>query len=147
MVNKKLRMLRRYCRDDLNKIENYDAAINDPEQIWDCHHRLEIFWWWTTSIETLKEQGLYYHRPASELIFLPRNEHTALHHLGKQIWKGRHHSKESKSKMSKAKIEWHKKAKLHWFNNGIIEKLVVDCPVGFIKGRLKNDKDKHIDRS
>lgn len=30
-----------FCRDDLSKIENYDKAMADSAQTWDCHHRLE----------------------------------------------------------------------------------------------------------
>ena len=35
---------KRYCKEDLSKIENYDKAIADTSQIWDCHHRTEIWW-------------------------------------------------------------------------------------------------------
>lgn len=70
----------RFCKDDISLIENYEAAMNSPET-WDCHHRLE------TELnllrEELKEQDLYYNRPASELIFLTHGEHTRLHMYNK----------------------------------------------------------------
>ena len=34
--------VKRYCRDSLDKIENYEQAINDKENVWDCHHKLEL---------------------------------------------------------------------------------------------------------
>ena len=69
-----------YCVEDISKIENYDKAIKDSE-MWDCHHKLEIHNDYRNSIEELKMMNLYYHRPASELIFLTRKEHNSLHHL------------------------------------------------------------------
>lgn len=27
---------------DLTKIENYDKAVVDETQVWECHHRLEL---------------------------------------------------------------------------------------------------------
>ena len=32
--------VKRYCAD-FTQIENYDVAISDNSEIWDCHHRLE----------------------------------------------------------------------------------------------------------
>lgn len=32
--------LKRMC-SDVSKIENYDIAVNDNINKWDCHHRLE----------------------------------------------------------------------------------------------------------
>ena len=52
--------------------------------------------------------------------------------LGKRL------SEETKRKMSIAhqgKNTWSKT--LHWFNNGIINIKVKECPEGFVKGRLK----------
>ena len=70
----------KYCRDDISNIENYDKAIADKENIWHCHHRFEtdcpLF---LMSMEELKEQDLYYNRPADELIFLTKKEHYRLH--------------------------------------------------------------------
>ena len=33
--------VKKYCREDISLIENYDKAINDKTQTWDCHHRKE----------------------------------------------------------------------------------------------------------
>ena len=71
------RRVKSYCKDDISLIENYDKAINDNTQIWDCHHRLETDM--NMLVEDLKEMDLYYNRPASELIFLTSIEHIKLH--------------------------------------------------------------------
>lgn len=39
MISKYINIL---CCEDPSLIENYELAINDDTQIWDCHHRLEI---------------------------------------------------------------------------------------------------------
>ena len=85
---------KKYCCDDISLIENYDKAINDKTQLWDCHHRLEIDE--NKTVEQLKEEGKYYNRPADELIFLTHGEHTKLHAIGKT------YSEETKQKLSKA---------------------------------------------
>ena len=77
---------------------------------------------------------------------------------GNKYWLGKHHTEESRIKISKSnkgKQAWNKgkkckplteeaKKKLseahkghHWFNNGIAEVFVKECPEGFVKGRLK----------
>lgn len=68
---------KRFCCEDIRLIENYEAAINDTSQTWDCHHKKEIEL--NLSSQELKEKKLYYNRPASELIFLTHSEHTSLH--------------------------------------------------------------------
>lgn len=79
-----------YCRD-YTQIENYNKAVVDETQIWDCHHRLETH---TSdgerrlvdiSTEELKALGVYYNRPPEELIFLTQEEHMRLHRLGKKL--------------------------------------------------------------
>lgn len=90
-----------FCVEDISKIENYEQAINDKTQTWDCHHRAEILPCGRFSAEVLKKFGLYYHRPADELIFLIRSDHIRLHNTGKTL------SEESRAKLSgtrKAKI-------------------------------------------
>lgn len=68
-------------RKDYTEIENYEKAIADNTQIWECHHRLEImpFSKKSVSIKYLKEQGLYHNQPPSALIFLSKEEHRKLH--------------------------------------------------------------------
>ena len=31
-----------FCKDDITKIENYELAMADTEEVWHCHHRLEL---------------------------------------------------------------------------------------------------------
>ena len=90
----------RYCKDYKN-IENYDKAKKDNFKGWHCHHRLETH---NSDGERrlvditqaeLKSSGMYYHRPAEELIFLTTREHNAYN-------KGKPKSEEAKKKMSEA---------------------------------------------
>lgn len=73
---------KKYCCEDISNIENYELAINDQTQTWDCHHRGEILPRGRFSRDYLKKFGLYYKRPASELIFLTQSEHRRLHTKG-----------------------------------------------------------------
>lgn len=73
-----------YCCEDISLIENYDEAIKDTKQVWDCHHRNEITL--NVSASKLKEMGLFYYRPANELIYLPHSEHISLHSKGIIPW-------------------------------------------------------------
>ena len=110
----------RYCKD-YEKIENYEKAAADNFKGWHCHHRLETH---TSEGERrlvnipqaeLKSSGMYYHRPAEELIFLTSREHGA-YNKGKrhsaetrrkiaEAHEGKYHSEEAKKKMSEAKKE------------------------------------------
>ena len=45
-----------FCKD-FTQIENYNLAISDTTQIWNCHHRKEIDE--QKSIKQLKQEGLY----------------------------------------------------------------------------------------
>lgn len=75
-----MRGWRAFCSEPYENIENYEQAVNDKEHIWHCHHRREIDDDGTThSVAELKSRGLYYNRPASELIFLRKDEHARLH--------------------------------------------------------------------
>ena len=74
------RSAKSFCKDDISLIENYEEAINSSET-WDCHHRLETDL--NLTRDELKEQNLYFNRPASELIFLTRTEHNRWHNIGK----------------------------------------------------------------
>lgn len=85
---------KKFCKEDLSKIENYDKAISDDTQTWHCHHRTEI--WWNCSKKDLIENECYYGRKACELIFLTPAEHKSLHNKDKIV------SEETKQKMSKA---------------------------------------------
>ena len=109
-----------YCCEQLELVENYAAAIADDFQGWDIHHRGEILPCGRFSTDDLKKFGLYWNRPASELIWLRHDEHIALHMTGmkrstdacKKISEakkgennpffGKHHTKESLQKMSES---------------------------------------------
>ena len=157
MIDKKRAI--KYCKNDISLIENYDKAIADKSLVWHCHHRRES----VMSRKELIEIGEYYNRPACELIFLTKSEHMRLHNLVNPSWmKGKHHSAEARKKMSELKkgennplfgkhhsTEARKKISeamtgkptwikgRHWFNNGIINVVEVECPIGFTKGRIK----------
>ena len=125
MINEKL--AKKYCRDEISKIENYEEAVNDKTQTWELHHRLELTLdgEFALSVADLKMHDMYYKRPYYELIFLTPAEHRSIHQKGKHLseetkrkmsealkgkntWsKGKHHSEESKRKMSEShKIRW-----------------------------------------
>lgn len=112
--------INRFCCEDISKIENYEEAVNDTTQMWECHHRLETH---TSDGErrlvdlTHKELialDMYLYRPADELIFIAKIEHQRLHFKDKkrseeikqrlsEANKGHKHSDETKRKMSEAR--------------------------------------------
>ena len=143
---------KKFWKDDISLIENYDKAIDDTTQVWHCHHRRETIF----SRKDLIEIGEYYNRPACELIFLTKSEHHRLHNLGKpSVMNRKHHSTETRKKMSEAlkgennplfgkhhSAETRKKMSeaikcKHWYNNGVICVRAKTCPEGFVPGRLK----------
>ena len=91
-----------YCKDPIDEIENYQEALNDEKQTWICHHREELFPDGRLKHHThnLILMRMYFNRPASELIFLTRSEHTRLH--GKSGVYARKWSDDRKSARSKA---------------------------------------------
>ena len=98
----------RYCKDYTN-IENYEKAAADDFKGWHCHHRLETH----TSdgerrsvdipMDELKALGMYYNRPAEELIFLTSREHNAFNKGRPGPNKGKKFSEEVRRKMAEAK--------------------------------------------
>lgn len=152
---------KKYCKDDVTLIENYDKMMQDTTQVWCCHHRGEVLPCGKFSVDDLKNFGLYWSRPASEFIFMTLSDHTKLHAVNmsdehkQKISKaktGKHHSEAAKLKMSESKTgvpksEEHKKniskaLKIrnigrHWYNNGVKNVFCKECPEGFVKGRLK----------
>ena len=81
MINE--RQAKKYCKEDLSKIKNYDLAIADTTQTWDLHHMTET--WWNCSAKELIENECYYNRKACELIFLTPSEHRRLHRNGLKL--------------------------------------------------------------
>ena len=147
----------RYCKEYEN-IENYQKALADNFVGWCCHHRKGVY----IAVEKLKALGMYYNRPASELIFLTESEHDILHKKGKSLseehkkklseaHKGKKRSEETRKKIAEAKKniseETRKKMSeakkgntatkgMCWFNNGKINKRCYECPPGFVPGML-----------
>ena len=107
------RTVYKYCKDgEISKIENYSSAVQDTSQIWVVHHRLETHYKskdiWVLleeerDVESLKKDGLYYNRPASELIFLTASEHMSLH----KTWKKRK-TKTNSGTWQKGNKSWNK---------------------------------------
>lgn len=166
---------KRYCKDYEN-IENYQKAKKDDFKGWHCHHRLETHnsdgerRLVDISYKELKALGMYYNRPAEELIFLTISEHNAYNKgkpksdetrrkmKGNKNALGYKHSEEAKKKMSEArkgktKSEEHKKKLseshkgkniwtkgMHWHNNGKENKFCYKCTEGFVPGKLLINK-------
>ena len=70
-----------YCKDPLWKIIGYKEAKSDDSVVYDCHHKAGLY----ISSKELKKKGLYYNRPASELMFLHPYEHQLLHKNAKKM--------------------------------------------------------------
>lgn len=158
------------CRN-FTKIENYEKAIEDRDQMWECHHRLEISpTGKQVSWKFLVEQGLYWDRSPEELIFLTRKEHNRLHKSHERMvrnstpFKGHTHTEETKRKLSekrgnrptrfgphseetKQKIREKRKLQApptkgkHPFTNGIKNIYAFECPEGYWKGLTKFKKE------
>lgn len=167
---------RSICKTSITEVENYDKAIADETQEWVLHHRLETHKYkdrtrteWIRRDENLSRKvlvafGVYFLRPAEELIFMTRSDHHKLHmdrvseehranmnkgHIGCKL------SEDHKKKLSEAKLnnpvrywsgkklsEEHKKKLAEskkgrgWYNNGERSTLSRECPEGFVPGRL-----------
>ena len=132
---------KRFCKEP-EKIENYEKAKADNFMGWCCHHRLETHnsdgerRLVDITADELQALGMYWYRPASELIFLTISEHRSLHTKGESnpmygkqgYWKGKtgpnkgklagennpmygkHHTLLSIQKMSEAKKGKHHSA-------------------------------------
>lgn len=89
-----------FCRKP-ELIENYDLAISDKAQVWECHHRREELY----SQKELKERGEYFDVSPEELIFLTKSEHCKIDSKCKRVseaLKGKKFSEEHKRKISRA---------------------------------------------
>lgn len=125
MISKKSKT---YCCEDLSLIENYDKAINDKKQMWQCHHRLEIDL--NVSANELRKRNLFYNRPASELIYLTRHEHQSLHKAQNRnpFYKCRH-TEEKRKELSDINIG------AKWMNNGIKRHYVLKDKIEYYSER------------
>ena len=158
-------MFERYCKEYEN-IENYDKALVDNFKGWHCHHRLETHnsdgerRLVDISQKELKALGMYYHRPAEELIFLTSKEHRSFDKGKKRSVEtrrklsiinkgennpmyGKKHSDAAKKKAADA-MKGNKNALgntnvrgTRWFNNGKINIRAKECPEGFVPGMLR----------
>ena len=155
----------KFCKDYTN-IENYEKAKAGNFKGWCIHHRLETHnsdgerRLVNISAAELQALGMYYNRPASELIFMKHGEHTQLHQKGEDnSMYGKHHSEESRKKMREAqkgkrtgkdnpfygkthseetRKKWSEARKeMRWYNNGKINTMAKECPEGFVPGRLR----------
>lgn len=77
MISKRIR----YICEDFENIENYEQAMADTDNMWICHHRLELDeeGHRLNTMQELKAKKMYYHRPSEELIFLTPDEHWKIH--------------------------------------------------------------------
>lgn len=107
-----------FCREPIENIENYEKANNSKEK-YVCHHKNGAPFTGFNKNDLIKMK-MYYHRPASELIFVSEAEHMKLHRkgikmsdetkkkisaskFGKTPWnKGKPMSEETKQKLSKS---------------------------------------------
>lgn len=88
MINKQVFRLKKngepnckcFCRHP-ELIENYDKAIADTTQTWDCHHRMEKYF----PRKTLIAIGWYYDCEPEELIFLTPAEHRKIDSFCKRL--------------------------------------------------------------
>ena len=85
-----MRKRQKYCSEAVSKIENYTLAKADNFIDLDIHHRLETHnsdgerRLVDLTKDELKVLGMYYNRPASELIFMKHSEHISLHRKEKK---------------------------------------------------------------
>lgn len=112
---------KRFCKDDITKVENYELAKADDFKGWCIHHRLEFD---VNGNEVqhpsdLIRLDMYFHRPYFELIFMKISDHIRMHHVNKKhglghkvseqhkmilssIHKGKKLSQSTKDKISKS---------------------------------------------
>ena len=66
-----LALQKNFLDSPIHLIENFENAKNDPINTWVLHHRLELTMDddFAHSAEELKRLGMYFNRPAFELIF------------------------------------------------------------------------------
>ena len=140
-----------YCSEPIDKIEHYEEALADNFAGWCMHHRLEIQHDGTrVSAQELIDKGLYFHRPASELVFMKvgehRSLHCSLHNIGNTYMKGHKHSADTRQKIAEANKGKHHTEKTRqkiseslkgkhnctkdslWWNDGISNKRSKECP-------------------
>ena len=84
MIN--LLQVKKFCNGDISLIENYQQAINDNTQTWECHHRMGVQPDGTRlTRKWMKEHEIYYKLDPCMLIFLTSAEHKRIHNLGRKL--------------------------------------------------------------
>lgn len=110
--------LERYC-SHIENIENYELAKADDFVNWDIHHRLEthtsdgVLRLVPLSSKELKALGMYFNRPASELIYMKKGDHMRLHNQQRTPY-----SEETRAKMRARSYSSEFRAKLRAANLG-----------------------------
>lgn len=100
-----LNYLRRICKN-IEEIENYEQAVNDLENKYECHHRMEIQPDGTKLTKKwMIEHKIYFNVDPCMLIFLTTTEHRKIHH------KNKINSEVTKNKIRFAQLN--KKIKIH----------------------------------
>ena len=128
-----------FCKGDITKIENYEKAVADTTQVWQCHHRLEILPFSNKEISHKKliEMGLYYNQEPEALILLTEKEYKSLHLTNRnknRTNKGLSYKDRESYKTYKERAEKFRGRKA--FNNGIKNTFAYECPEGFVPGLL-----------
>lgn len=132
-------------------IENYGFAISDEKHMWECHHRLETHFSDGTkrprnaqlSTKELIALGMYYNRPAEELIFLTKSEHRKLHAKNIGIPKTEEHKRKiSATLKSRTDLKHDFCTGRKAYTNGFITVMEHKCPPGFVEGLAESDKRK-----
>ena len=126
-----------------NALSLYKSAKSEKElkRKLICHHRLAITLdgEQVHKAEDLDRLGMYYNRPYFELLIMTNAEHTTLHNNSRDVsyFVRRELTDSLRKKLSDATKS------RHWYNNGIINRYVAECPIGFVKGRLSTGKYAH----
>ena len=99
--------------EDFKNIENYEIANADTENMWVCHHRLELDEDGNVlyTKDELIKLGRYFKVPAEELIFMKESDHIQLHmneqqrkkisEIQKNLWK-----KPKRKRMANQFVKW-----------------------------------------
>ena len=84
MRNNKKQNWKRYCSEPLELVQNFYQAESDRFEGWSMHKTREIKLDGTIVYrDDLKKKGLYWNRPAIELIFMKTADHMKLHNSHK----------------------------------------------------------------
>lgn len=130
---------KRYCCEDISKIENYEQANADTE-MWQCHHRLEVQGQFTNSYALLKKCGMYYKVPASQLIFVTKSMHNKIHNTAEVMLSKTTPERRleivKKAGKKGSQVANKKRKGWHFWNNRIECRYCKECPEGFVQGRL-----------